>query len=375
MPSSQGPQSTSESPPSEDGDGRFMRFVFYFFWVFAVPFALAFGNVWLLTPAPGAKGANALRDFVSKQPIPSGIVLFTLFAMIVWRFRYDLPLAGAIGVGGRRDVPVAVRSRFEDAAALLDEARRILRAHRREIERELTASERDQLAQALAGLERAMTGERFDAPEFDAAHARADRLVGEHLARWRKSEMREYAESIVIAVAVALILRAFVVEAFKIPSGSMIPTLMVGDHIFVNKFIYGPAIPLTAQARSGRACPPQRGDVMVFAFPENMEQDFIKRVIADPRRHARGQERPPVSSTAGSCRTATSGSSTTRTARPGALRRVPRRQGVLHALRRPTPTSRAAGPRTSAPPRASPAGAASAAGSRARSRWPRTRCG
>jgi signal peptidase I len=115
--------------------------------------------------------------------------------MIVWRFRHDLPLAAAIGVGGRRDVPAAVRARFEDAAALVDEARRILRTHRRDVERDLTSSEREQLALALTTLERAMTGERFDTQDFDVAHAKADRLVGEYLARWRKGEMREYAES------------------------------------------------------------------------------------------------------------------------------------------------------------------------------------
>jgi signal peptidase I len=258
-----------------------MRFVFYFFWVFALPFALAIGNVWLLTPAPGSVGASALRVFVAEQQIPAGIVLFTLFAMVIWRFRHDLPLAEAIGVGGRRDVPASARARFEDAAAIVDEARRILRAHRREIERELTASERDQLSQALSSLERTMTSDRFDGADFDAAYARADRLVGEHLARWRKGEMREYAESIGIAVAVALLLRAFVVEAFKIPSGSMIPTLMIGDHIFVNKFTYGPLVPWTDKHLFARM-PPGRADVMVFKFPENKEQDFIKRVIAEP---------------------------------------------------------------------------------------------
>jgi signal peptidase I len=258
-----------------------MRGIFYFFWVFAVPFALAIGNVWLLTPAPGAVGAAGLRVFVAEQQIPAGIVLYTLFAMLLWRFRYDLPLSSAIGVGARRDVPPAVRSRYDDASALVDEARRILRAHKREVERELTATERDQLSGALTALDRIMTAERFDTAEFDAAHARADRLVGEHLARWRKGEMREYAESIAIAVAVALLLRAFVVEAFKIPSGSMIPTLMIGDHIFVNKFTYGPLIPWTDK-RLFAHLPPSRADVMVFKFPENKEQDFIKRVIAMP---------------------------------------------------------------------------------------------
>ncbi len=273
----------SDPPPHEhDGDGGFMRFVFYFFWVFAVPFALAIGNVWLLTPTPAAlPGASGLRVFVAEQQIPAGIVLFTIFAMVVWRFRHDLPLAAAIGVGGRRDVPASVRSRFEDADALVDEARRILRTRRREVERELTSSEREQVAQSLAGLERSMSADRFDPQEFDAAHAKADRIVGEHLARWRKGEMREYAESIGIAVAVALMLRAFVVEAFKIPSGSMIPTLMIGDHIFVNKFTYGPLVPWTDKRLFARL-PPSRADGMVFKFPENKEQDFIKRVIALP---------------------------------------------------------------------------------------------
>jgi signal peptidase I len=259
-----------------------LRFLFYFFWVFAVPFGLAIGNVWLLTPAPGAvAGAGGLRVFVAEQQIPAGIVLFTIFAMLVWRFRHDLPFSATIGIGGRRDVPASVRGRFEDAGALAEEARAILRARRREVERELTAAEREQILAALSGLERAMFGDRFDAQEFDAAHARADRIVGEHLARWRKGEMREYAESIGIAVAVALLLRAFVVEAFKIPSGSMIPTLMIGDHIFVNKFTYGPLVPWTDK-RLFTHLPPARADVMVFKFPENKEQDFIKRVIATP---------------------------------------------------------------------------------------------
>jgi signal peptidase I len=93
--------------------------------------------------------------------------------------------------------------------------------------------------------------------------------------------LREYGESIAIAIAVALLLRAFVVEAFKIPSRSMVPTLAVGDHIFVNKFAYGPTIPWT-HSRMFSRLPPQRGDVIVFQFPEHPDQDFIKRVVAIP---------------------------------------------------------------------------------------------
>lgn len=271
-------------PPSAPGTApaaRLLRWLFYLVWLAALPFGLALASVWALTPAPGENSVGGLRTFVGEQQIPAGIVLLTLFAMALWRFRHDLPLAAAIGIGGRRDIPAGARGRYEDASALLDEARRILRARRRDLERELTASEREQVKQALASLERTMASPTWSQQEFDAAHARADRIVGEHLSRWRKGEMREYAESIGIAVAVALILRAFVVEAFKIPSGSMIPTLMIGDHIFVNKFTYGPLLPWT-DSRVLSRLPPSRGDVMVFKFPENKEQDFIKRVVATP---------------------------------------------------------------------------------------------
>ena len=259
-----------------------MRLIFHFFWIFAVPFALAVASVWLLTPpAATATTAGGLRVLVAEQQIPAGIIFFTLFAMLIWRFRHDLPLAAAIGVGGRRDIPASLRGRFEDAASLVDEARRILRTRQRDVARALTPQERDQVVQALTVLVASMSADRFDRASFDGAYARADRTVGEHLGRWRKGEIREYAESIGIAVAVALLLRAFVVEAFKIPSGSMIPTLMVGDHIFVNKFVYGPLVPWTDR-RVFTRLPPQRGDVMVFKFPENKDQDFIKRVIAVP---------------------------------------------------------------------------------------------
>jgi signal peptidase I len=274
------PATPEPKTPIHGGSWALARFVFYVVWIFAVPLALAVANVWLLTPSRQSGGAP-LRDFVAEQQIPVGIVLFTLFAMILWRFRHDLPLAAALGLGGRRDIPAKDRARFEDAAALLEEAHRIQRTRKRDLERELTAAEREQVAQALSALERAMGADSFDMVEFDAAHSRADKVVGEHLGRWRKGEMREYAESIGIAVAVALVLRAFVVEAFKIPSGSMIPTLMVGDHIFVNKFTYGPLIPWTDKRLLSRL-PPSRGDVMVFKFPENKEQDFIKRVIVVP---------------------------------------------------------------------------------------------
>jgi signal peptidase I len=96
-----------------------------------------------------------------------------------------------------------------------------------------------------------------------------------------KSKVREYTEAIVLAVILALFIRAFIVQAFKIPSGSMIPTLLVGDHILVNKFIYGVRIPFT-DSKVLTFKEPQRGDVIVFIYPEDPSKDFIKRVVGLP---------------------------------------------------------------------------------------------
>jgi signal peptidase I len=93
-----------------------------------------------------------------------------------------------------------------------------------------------------------------------------------------KSTFREYAEAILMALVLALFIRTFIVQAFKIPSGSMIPTLQIGDHILVNKLSYGLRMPFLERylLEYDR---PDRGDVVVFIFPEDRSKDFIKRVI------------------------------------------------------------------------------------------------
>lgn len=95
----------------------------------------------------------------------------------------------------------------------------------------------------------------------------------------KKSVFREYAEAIIIALLLALFIRTFVVQAFKIPSGSMLPTLQIGDHILVNKFIYGIKVPV-ADKIIVPIKKPQRGDIIVFKFPRDPKLDYIKRVIA-----------------------------------------------------------------------------------------------
>jgi signal peptidase I len=97
----------------------------------------------------------------------------------------------------------------------------------------------------------------------------------------QKHIVREYAESIIIAIILALIIRTFIVQAFKIPSGSMEDTLAIGDHILVSKFIYGTKIPFTS-TRLLKIRDPRQGDVIVFEYPEDPSKDFIKRVVGVP---------------------------------------------------------------------------------------------
>jgi len=262
---------------------KLLRTVFWGLWFVLVPLLLAWATVEFLKSedafAPGL--VARFRFLLHDQRLPALIVFFTLFEMTLYRWRHRLPLARLADAGGRPDVPDRLRRDHEQAFQLLDEAGRLLRRHRRAVEREVPAASREELAGALDDLRAAAEGEPFVEAEFMAANERAATLVARYLGPWRKSELREYAESIAIAVLVAVILRAFVVEAFKIPSGSMLPTLQIQDHIFVNKLAYGPPIPFTEQ-RLFQRLPPRRGDVMVFEFPENRADDYIKRAIAFP---------------------------------------------------------------------------------------------
>ncbi|MCL7486890.1 MAG: signal peptidase I [Desulfobulbaceae bacterium] len=93
-----------------------------------------------------------------------------------------------------------------------------------------------------------------------------------------KSTVREYAEAIIIALVLALFIRTFIVQAFKIPSGSMLPTLQIGDHLLVNKFIYGVKLPFSGKVLIP-VSEPDRNDIIVFKFPQDPKLDYIKRVI------------------------------------------------------------------------------------------------
>jgi signal peptidase I len=106
----------------------------------------------------------------------------------------------------------------------------------------------------------------------------------------KKGLIREYAESIIIAVLLALVIRTYLVQAFKIPSGSMEDTLAIGDHLLVSKFVYGTKIPFV-DARVLTIRDPRQGDVIVFEYPEDPSKDFIKRVVGVPGDVVEGKEK------------------------------------------------------------------------------------
>lgn len=113
--------------------------------------------------------------------------------------------------------------------------------------------------------------------------AAADRL---HFARWRRPGQKEpwwieYPKSFFPVILIVFLLRSFLVEPFRIPSGSMIPTLLVGDFILVNKFAYGIRLPIVNR-KIIEVGEPRRGDVMVFRYPEDPSLDYIKRVVGLP---------------------------------------------------------------------------------------------
>ena len=162
-----------------------------------------------------------------------------------------------------------------EAKQLVGEAKRILKKKRYRIPESVAAT----MTAAVGEVEAARKGKELE--RLRQAITDLDGKMNEHLAFARKSATRQYAESIGLALGVALLLRAFVVEAFQIPSGSMIPTLEVGDHIFVSKFAYAIGIPFS-NAKIAELGKPKRGDIIVFKYPPDQNIDYIKRVMGLP---------------------------------------------------------------------------------------------
>jgi signal peptidase I len=271
---------------------KLYRWVLWPLWFVVLPLVLAVTIVSLLA-ASGAPGSGQLpevgvfgwlRWFARDQKVPAIIVFFTLLEMAIYQLRYALPFADRLGLSSARGVPAARRREYEDASHLLDDVARTLKTNRG-AQKALGEDAQAEVDQAMQELSAAMQTSPLDIPRFDLAREAAHRTAERHLARFRRSDVREYTESILIAVGVALLLRSVLFEAFQIPSGSMLPTLQIRDHIFVNKFTYGPKIPFT-EKRVLTSLPPARGDIVVFEYPDpnpsNPRVDYIKRAIALP---------------------------------------------------------------------------------------------
>jgi signal peptidase I len=121
-----------------------------------------------------------------------------------------------------------------------------------------------------------------DPAAINAAAEKLDAAMDKHLSKWRKGGAFDFGSGFVKALLVALLIRSVLLEPFKIPSGSMIPTLEIGDQIFVNKFIYGVRIPFTNFVPFQIVRAPRRGDVIVFNNPVDPDKDFVKRVVGIP---------------------------------------------------------------------------------------------
>ncbi len=162
------------------------------------------------------------------------------------------------------------------AKILQKEARKILKRHRRR----LAPEPAEAIAACVAAIDTYRAKEDLAGLEEEAE--KLDELLHQHASFARKSALRETLENIGIAVLIALGLRACFYEPFKIPSGSMMPTLRKGDHIFVNKFAYGIQIPFTSTVVGQALGDIEHGDVVVFRYPLDPSEDFIKRVIGLP---------------------------------------------------------------------------------------------
>ena len=141
------------------------------------------------------------------------------------------------------------------------------------------------IEQKIGNAERAFTSQNYE--EILKTTEDLDSASADYLSKYTKSKLRQNIEALAFAILLALIIRTFVFQPFKIPSGSMIPTLLVGDHLLVNKFVYGTKIPFT-DIEIFPIEKIKRGDVIVFTYPNN-ERDpsknglyYIKRVVGLP---------------------------------------------------------------------------------------------
>ncbi len=162
-----------------------------------------------------------------------------------------------------------------DAARFAGDARRLASRHRRR----LAKKAREEIEAAAAEVDAA--AKDGDPDRLSVALHALDALWSDHLAAATKPLWREYGEAMIVAALLALAVRAFVVEPFGVPSGSMAPTLLAGDHVFVSRLAYAVRLPFT-RLRLLELGAPRRGDVVVFESPRDPALDLVKRVVGVP---------------------------------------------------------------------------------------------
>jgi signal peptidase I len=162
------------------------------------------------------------------------------------------------------------------AEAFARDARRLARRYAKRL-----GKRRKEVDEAAEEVEAAAADAIADPERLSGALQRLDGLWEEHLGFTRRGPLREYGVPVLAAMALALLLRAFVVEPFRIPSGSMVPTLLEGDLVVVSKLAYGVRVPFTSLQLLRRETP-RRGDVIVFLDPRQRWRDYVKRVVGLP---------------------------------------------------------------------------------------------
>jgi signal peptidase I len=255
---------------------------FYTLWFIALPLAVAWAVIGILDRA----------DAIDEFEFWYVLLLFAILAFVTYSIREKLPFWKDRDPSSS---PNKKRNRKE-AIQLLRHVQKTLTSRRA---RKITERGKREVTKAIDDLKTAIEKDQDDS--ILSAANKLEEKSNRFLAFARKSAGREYFESIGIAVLVAIVLRLFVFEAFKIPSESMVPTLMVGDHIFVSKYRYGLSIPLSNK-RIVRFQKPDHGEVVVFLKPSIQEQlgipssplpvindeyemvgkDFIKRIVGLP---------------------------------------------------------------------------------------------
>jgi signal peptidase I len=195
------------------------------------------------------------------QALAGGMVLYFL-GLLLWRMTVP-----------RARVLRALRS---EARELLDEVARI---HKR-VPGKISAEASVRLAEQAMQVESAIVS--GEVPRLEQETRAFDALATQLLGVWRKQDTWEVISGFAKAFAVAVVIRVFIIEPYRIPSGSMLPTLEIGDQVFINKYIYGVRLPYTNYVPFQIVRAPARGDVIVFNNPVQTDVDFIKRVVGVP---------------------------------------------------------------------------------------------